>query len=232
HVRRALVECVLCALALAGGLALVGLDTWALAAATASLSLLIPFVGPLLAVVLVFFAGLATSPTFALVSAGLVVVVVAVLRGWVSPRLLPVRRANPLVVVAAAMVLTSVLGAAGIILAPLAAAMATMVARRFVARRVVARVERDELAALAADVHLLDSVVQLADSAVPEDVRKLVDRLRLLVVEGEASLAAERRVVLARAASDSRAVADPVAVDDPAVASDPRTAERPTAGTG
>jgi len=55
---------------------------------------------------------------------------------------------------------------AGLILAPLAAAIATLVARRFVARRIVARVERDELAALAANVgfrvHVVDERAEWA----------------------------------------------------------------------
>ena len=197
YVRRAIVECALCAVTLAVTLALLGIDTWAIAAAAAALSLLVPFAGPVMAVLLVTIAGLAIGLKSALVCAALTVVIVAVLRGWLVPRLLRVRRANPLVVVAAAMVLSSALGIGGLILAPLAAAIATSVTRRLVARRIVARVERDELAALAANVHLLGSVVERADAAVPEDVRKLVDRLRLLIIEGEASLAAERRKVLA-----------------------------------
>lgn len=199
HVRRALVECSLCAVTLAVVLRLVGVDAWALAAAAAALSLLIPFAGTVMAVAFVTLAGLATSPTAA-VAGGLVGLIVVVgLRIWVAPRLLPVRRANPLVIVASAMVLTSALGLVGLILAPLAAAIVTLVARRLLARRIVARAAEDELAALAAEVQQLESVVQLAGEPVPEDVRKLVDRLRLLVLEGEASLAAERRLILARA---------------------------------
>jgi predicted PurR-regulated permease PerM len=191
HVRRALVECALCAVTLALALWLAGVETWALAAAAAALSLLVPFGGPLLAVLAVGVAALASGPTLALASTFIAAVVVVTLRGWVAPRLVPMRRANPLVVIAAAMVLASALGPAALILAPLAAAVASMVARRVLARRVVARRERDDLAALAANVHLLGSVVQKAETAVPEDVRKLVDRLRVLVLEGEASLAAQ-----------------------------------------
>ena len=196
HVRRAIVECALCAIALAVSLRLLGVDTWALGAAAAALSLLIPFAGAPLAVVLVFLVGLSASPLLGVASGLVAIAIVAALRGWIAPRWLPVKRANPLVLIAVAMVLASALGLVGLILAPLAATVATSLARRLVAMRVVARVERDELAALAADVHLLDSAVQSADAAVPEDVRKLVDRLRTLVVAGEVSLAAEKEPVV------------------------------------
>ena len=195
HVHRALVESTLCAVTLALTLELLGDDAWAFPAAAAAMSLRVPFVGPLLAVLLVTCTGLATSPLFALVSAAITLAIVVVLRAWVAPRWLQVRRANPLVEIATAMVLASALGVAGLILTPLAATLASSIGRRLLAMHVVGRVGTDDLALLAADVALLGHAVQQADATVPEDVRDLVVRLRSLVGEGEASLAAQGSLV-------------------------------------
>jgi hypothetical protein len=89
------------------------------------------------------------------------------------------------------LVLAGAFGVVGLILAPLGADLATALGRRLLARRVAARGARSHLAALAANVELLGSAAKQADGKVPDDVRELVDRLRLLVMEGDASLAAQ-----------------------------------------
>ena len=146
RVRRALVESALCAVALGLALRLFGVEPWAIPAAAASLALLVPFVGPGLAVLVALVAGLTTSVALGVASGASALLIVVVLRGVIAPRLLPVSNANPLILVATAMVLASALGLLGLLLSPLVAEVATMLGRRLLARRIAARAARSQLA--------------------------------------------------------------------------------------
>lgn len=189
HLRRGLVECSLCAVALALSFSLFGVEGWALAASVGSLALLIPFVGPALTVAVAGLAGLASGPAPA-IGSGLSALAIVVLVRWVvARRLAPLPKENPLVLLAATMVLASAAGLLGIVLAPFATAALTVTARRLLARRVASRAPALDPAAFAERARLLRAALGAAPQ-VPDELRDLVDRLHLLVEEGEASLAA------------------------------------------
>jgi putative permease len=190
YLRRGLVECALCATGLALALRLLGIEPWALPSAAAALALLVPFLGPALAVAIGGLAGLATSPSAAFGGGLSALVIVVLLRGVLAQRLSPVPHINPLVLVATAMVLGSAIGMLGVVLAPFAATAVTITARRLLARRITSRAPRLDPAAFAARARLLRRASLTADTVVPDEVRHLVDRLHLLVEEGDALLAA------------------------------------------
>ena len=191
RVQRALFESAVAAVALALVLWWLGVPSWALPSAAVALALLIPFVGPALAVVIGVLAGLPVSVGVSIAGGVSALVIVVLLRKVIAPRLLPVRPSHGLILVATAMILASALGVVGVLLAPLAAEVLTALARRLLAARVAARATRSHLAALAKSVEQLGSAATTSEEVVHEDVHKLVDRLRQLVVEGETSLAAQ-----------------------------------------
>ena len=134
HLRCALAETSLIAVALACAFRILDLQLCALPAAAAALAMLVPFAGPPLAVAAVLVLGLSTSPLMAILSATVAASVLALWRGLVRPRVFPLRSTDAMLVVVMAIVLAIGFGVVGLLLAPLVARIVAIVVRRSFAR--------------------------------------------------------------------------------------------------
>jgi putative permease len=138
YVRSQVVQTLLAALLLGLGYWLLGSPYPALLAIMGALALLIPLVGPLLAIVPPLLLGLLSGISLSLVTAVYTLIVVVVLKWWIKSRLTRRDEVNPMLTIVILIALADAYGLLGVIIAPPLSAACQVLWRHLVSHRTVA----------------------------------------------------------------------------------------------
>jgi putative permease len=154
YIRSQAAQTLLAGLLLGLGYWLLGSPYPALLAIIGALALLIPLVGPLLAIVPPLLLGLLTGVSLSLVTAVYTLIVVVALKWWIKSRLAQRDEVNPMLTIVILIALADAYGLLGIILAPPLSAACQVLWSRLVSHRAVS-----EPAALVSDLKERQAVV-------------------------------------------------------------------------
>lgn len=174
---------------------LLGLGNWALGspypvllALTGALSLLIPMVGPALAVVAALLVGILTGVQLSLLSVLYTIVVLTALKLWVGPRLFRSKHYNPILTIVILMALADAFGILGIIVAPPLAATCQILWTRLVSHRAVSGAA-DRISDLKSRQAQVQAAIQEMDDP-PPLVTSSLERLAGLLEQADPILGA------------------------------------------
>jgi putative permease len=138
YVRSQVIQALLSVLLLGLGYWLLGSPYPALLAIIGALALLIPLVGPLLAIVPPLLLGLLTGVSLSVITAVYTLIVVVVLKWWIKSRLPRHEEANPMLTIVILIALADAYGLLGVIIAPPLAAACQVLWHHLVSHRTVA----------------------------------------------------------------------------------------------
>jgi putative permease len=138
YVRSQVAQTVLAALLLGLGYWLLGSPYPALLAIIGALALLIPLVGPLLAIVPPLLLGLLTGVSLSVVTAVYTLIVVVVVKWWIKSRLARRDEVNPMLTIVILIALADAFGLLGVIIAPPLSAACQVLWHHLVSHRTVA----------------------------------------------------------------------------------------------
>jgi predicted PurR-regulated permease PerM len=189
YARSEIAQSILAGIVLGIGYYVLGLNYPTLLAIAAALSWLVPWLGAIIALVVL---GLAELPmlilgwpgTFVYVGAAAVftIVVFVLLESVVEPRLFNRRRYNSLFIVLAVMALAETLGILGLLLGPLVAVAIQAIVEYLERERLAAHVPPADVAALDARIADLRTSAA-ADQSIPREWMSIVDRLAATIEE-------------------------------------------------
>jgi putative permease len=137
YIRSQAAQTLLAGLLLGLGYWLLGSPYPALLAIIGGLALLIPLVGPLLAIVPPLLLGLLSSVPLSLLTAVYTLIVVMVLKWWIKSRLAQRAEVNPMLTIVILIALADVYGLLGILFAPPLAAACQILWTRLISHRAV-----------------------------------------------------------------------------------------------
>jgi putative permease len=138
YVRSQVAQTVLAALLLGLGYWLLGSPYPALLAIIGALALLIPLVGPLLAIVPPLLLGLLSGISLSLVTAVYTLIVVVMVQWWIKSRLARRGEVNPMLTIVILIALADAYGLLGVIIAPPLSAACQVLWHHLVSHRTVA----------------------------------------------------------------------------------------------
>jgi putative permease len=183
YVRSQVAQTLLAALLLGLGYWLLGSPYPALLAIIGALALLIPLVGPLLAIVPPLLLGLLTGVSLSLVTAVYTLIVVVVVQWWIKSHLTRRDEVNPMLTIVILIALADAYGLLGVIIAPPLSAAVQVLWRHLVSHRTVA-----EPAAQVSDLKERQAEVWhvIRDMAEPTPIlTSSMERLEALIEQAE-----------------------------------------------
>jgi putative permease len=189
YIRGQAVQTILAALLLGLGYWLLGSPYPALLALIGALALLIPLMGPLLAVISPLLIGLLTSLPLSLLTAVYTLIIAAAVKWWVASRLTPRAQVNPMLTIVILMALADAYGLLGILFAPPLAAACQVLWERLVSHRAVSGAAA-QISDLKARQEEVGRVVTLMDEP-PPAVMSGLERLTALMAQAEPTLQGE-----------------------------------------
>jgi putative permease len=136
YIRGEIIQSILAGLLLGFGYWLLGSPYPALLALVGALTCLIPMIGTILAVIIVFLVGLLTSVQLSLLTVLYTLAALTILGIWIMPRIFNRRWDNPILTIILLIALADAFGLLGIILAPPLSAVCQIVWNQLVSHRV------------------------------------------------------------------------------------------------
>jgi putative permease len=179
-------QTILAALLLGVGYWLLGSPYPALLALIGALALLIPLMGPLVAVIAPLLIGLLTSLPLGLLTAVYTLMIAAAVKWWVAARLTPRAQVNPMLTLVILMALADAYGLLGILFAPPLAAACQLLWERLVSHRAISGAAA-QISDLKARQEAVGRVVALMEEPSPVIVNGL-ERLATLMSQAEPTL--------------------------------------------
>jgi hypothetical protein len=186
YIRSQAAQTLLAGLLLGLGYWLLGSPYPALLAIIGALALLIPLVGPILAVIPPLLLGLLSSLPLSLVTAVYTLIVVMALKWWIKSRLAQRGEVNPMLTIVILIALADAYGLLGILLAPPLAAACQILWTRLIGRRAVsgAAAEVSDLKERQAQIQTI--IVAMEEP--PSLITSSLERLATLIEKAEPML--------------------------------------------
>lgn len=184
YIRNEAIRGLLAGLLLGVGYWVLGSPYPALLALIGAVCLLIPVVGPVLALIAPVVVGLLTSVPLSLFLAAYTIVVMVALKRWVEPRLFKRGQFNPLVTIVILIALADAFGFLGIIVAPPFSAALQILWGRLVSHRAVSGATAS-IADLQERQATLAAMIAAMDEPPPPLVTSSLERLSGLLAEAE-----------------------------------------------
>lgn len=186
YIRGQAAQTILAALLLGVGYWLLGSPYPALLALIGALALLIPLVGPLLAVIAPLLIGLLTSLPLGLLTAVYTLIIAAAVKWWVAARLTPRAQVNPMLTIVILIALADAYGLLGILIAPPLAAACQVLWERLVSHRAVSGAAA-QISDLKTRQEEVARAIALMDEP-PPAVMSGLERLAALMAQAEPTL--------------------------------------------